>query len=472
MVLWRNKIVLLCAVWWTAAIGLGCARSYTSTDSDGSVHKKDGTSPGTLQIGEACTASQDCESGLCLSVGSEFLCSVECGNCPPSTYCARVEPEAAPPGETAPPDGYYCLPDRGGLCKPCASDINCTFPGDRCLDLGAGEMVCGRDCSYDQTCPVGYECVSNQCHPLGGTCDCTTERVGVTRRCEVSNEYGTCYGEETCAQSGWEGCDAKTPGPEVCNGEDDDCDGVVPNDELDNDNNGTIDCIENCEPEPEVCDLVDNDCDLEVDNGDPVEMCGTIDHGTPACVVGECVVGQCDPGFADIDGQLSNGCECALAESGGPTCSDAEDLGSLDDTGQTLTVSGVLGDGGEVWYRIEALDLPDNQTLADTFHFRIQFVTNPDTSYKMDVIAEDCQQAPVCPQSITDFQWYTNFRDGQGESAIGEGACMEDPTVDGEGYNECTDNGNVYYVRVFKVNGSPVSCNAYEIELTNGIYSP
>ena len=170
---------------------------------------------------------------------------------------------------------------------------------------------------------------------------------------------------------------------------------------------------------------------------------------------------------------MSNGCECALAESGGPTCSDAEDLGGLDDTGQSISINGVLGDGGEVWYRVEALDLPDGVSdFHDSFHFRIQFVTNPDTSYKMDVIEGDCQQTPVCPQSITDFQWYTNFRDGQGESAIGEGDCMEDPTVDGEGFNECTDNGAVYFVRVFKVNGSPVTCSAYEIELSNGMYTP
>ena len=464
----------LCAVSAVLLCVVGCASSVSSNDDgDGSVSKQDGTTSGSLAIGERCGSSDECESGLCLGVGSEFLCSMECGDCPIGTYCGRVEPNSAPPGENPAPNGYYCLPDRGGLCKPCVTDINCTFPSDSCLDLGDGELVCGRDCSYDGSCPKGYECLADQCHPAGGTCDCTTERVGVTRRCEESNEHGTCYGEETCTENGWEGCDAQTPGPEVCNGIDDDCDGNIPADEEDADNNGTIDCMENCTPEPEVCDLQDNDCDGEADNGDPVEMCGALDNALPACVSGECVIDECSPGYADIDGEYSTGCECALAATGGPACADAEDLGSIDDTGQAVTRSGVLGDGAEVWYRVEALDLPDGvSAFCDNFHFRVQFLTNPDSSYKMDVVPTDCAEAPVCPQSITDFQWYTNFREGQGESAIGECECQADPTIDGEGYNECTDNGGVYYVRIFKVNGAPVTCDAYEIEFSNGVYTP
>jgi hypothetical protein len=465
---------LLCAVSLVAAYG--CAKSVSSGNEDASVPKPDGKPTGELALGEPCYASEECASGLCLGVGTQLLCSQECGQCPHEFYCSRVEPDIAPSGEEPALDGYYCLADLGGLCKPCVSSINCTYPADECLELESGESVCGRDCSYDgpaADCPSGYECVSGQCHPIGDTCDCTPERVGVTRRCEISNEHGTCFGQETCAESGWEGCDANTPGPEVCNGEDDNCDGTIPSEELDANDDGTIDCMENCTPEAEVCDLVDNDCDGEVDNGDPVEMCGTVENGTPACQFGECVIASCDEGYADIDSDITTGCECALAASGGATCNQAQDLGSIDDTGQTVSVSGVLGEGGEVWYRVEAVDLTDGvSSFHDNFHFRAMFLTNPSDSYKMDVIAGDCQDPPVCPQSVTDFQWYTNFRQGQGASAIGEGDCMEDPTVDGEGFNRCTNNTTVYFIRVLKVQGSAVTCDSYEIEITNGVYVP
>ena len=450
----------------------GCASSSTVSDRDGSVHQTDGRVPGSTPVGWQCSSSSDCESAICLGIGAEYLCSVECGDCPPETFCTWVDPQNAPPGETTPPAGFYCVPDRGGLCKPCDSDINCIYPSDKCLDLGDGEAVCGRNCAYDGTCPAGYECIDDQCHPLGGTCRCTSEKIGQERSCHVTNEHGTCSGVETCTESGWAGCDARTPSPQVCDGIDNNCDGIIPPEEFDNNDSGVIDCLDDCIPEPEKCDGQDNDCDGITDNGDPVEMCGVIPNGTPACINAECVVGECAPGYANIDGIFETGCECAIGTSGGPTCNNAEDLGSLDDTGQFLTRSGVLGENGEVWYRVRALDLPvSDMVLCNTFHFRIKFLANPGDSYKMEVIAEDCSAQLECPLPITDFQWYTNFRQGSGETAVGQCPCMNDPTVNGEGYNQCTDNSRVYYVRVFKVSGSPVTCDAYELEFSNGVYS-
>jgi hypothetical protein len=62
---------------------------------------------------------------------------------------------------------------------------------------------------------------------------------------------------------------------ELCNGVDDDCDGLVPIDELDADGDGTEGCAGDCDdgnplvgPElAEICDGIDNDCDDEPDEG-------------------------------------------------------------------------------------------------------------------------------------------------------------------------------------------------------------
>lgn len=459
-------------------IGSGCASSVTagsgkdaSVITDGEIDGE--VIPGTIPVGKRCTSSEDCESGLCLAVGSELLCSVECGECPDETFCTRVDPQTAPAGEEPAPGGFYCLPDRGGLCKPCESDVNCTYPSDRCLDLGEGENVCGRNCAYDGTCPEGYECLEEQCTPLGGTCGCTEEKIGQTRDCYISNMHGTCSGQETCTTTGWDGCDARTPMQEICNGIDDNCDGVLPEEEKDNSGSGTIDCLDDCIPEQEVCDGQDNNCDGIIDNGDPVEMCGDLPNATPACIEGECVLGECDPGYANIDGDMTTGCEVALGDTGGPTCEEAEDLGSLDDSGQTLILSAVLDEETDAWYQVRAVDLPVSESsLCNNFHFRVVFLVNPDDAYKMEIIADNCGNTLECPLPVTDFQWYKNFRQGQNEAAIGECPCMNDPTIDGEGHNECTDHTETYFIKVFKITGSPMNTTPYELEISNGVYSP
>ena len=95
-------------------------------------------------------------------------------------------------------------------------------------------------------------------------------------------------------------------GEEVCNGIDDDCDGVVPPDELDNDDDGVPPCGGDCDDsDPNVwpgaeerCNGIDDDCDDSLD--DERALCGT-DCGNLVCEQGEdCATcpddcGECDP---------------------------------------------------------------------------------------------------------------------------------------------------------------------------------
>ena len=109
-----------------------------------------------------------------------------------------------------------------------------------------------------------------------------------------------------------------TGAPELCNAVDDDCDGAVPPDELDDDGDGQAECEGDCddldatnfEGNLEVCDGGDNDCDLIVpvteldDDGDGQAECeGDCDDADPANFDGNPEV--CDAADNDCDGLLS-----------------------------------------------------------------------------------------------------------------------------------------------------------------------
>ena len=59
------------------------------------------------------------------------------------------------------------------------------------------------------------------------------------------------------------------------------------------------------QPSPEVCDGVDNDCNGMVDDG---SLCTGADS-YQVCSLGECAVTGCVDGYGDCDGQVANGCE-------------------------------------------------------------------------------------------------------------------------------------------------------------------
>jgi len=130
---------------------------------------------------------------------------------------------------------------------------------------------------------------------------------------------------------------------------------------IDLDRNPMNGCEYRCTPSgPESCDGRDNDCDGTVDNGvdlnTDVSNCGACGRVCPtanssaACVAGVCRVGSCRAGFVDLNSDPADGCEwqCGALDGtrGAETCDGRDnDCNGLIDDGAVAGVGDACGPG-------------------------------------------------------------------------------------------------------------------------------
>ncbi|MCB9787963.1 MAG: putative metal-binding motif-containing protein [Deltaproteobacteria bacterium] len=240
------------------------------------------------EFGYPCVSNGDCHSGWCVLSAAGKICTRACTEaCPDGFTCGQL---------VAQDPVFLCLPRWVHLCDPCGVSADCSgFPGDSghfCLDRGPDGRFCGAGCKGDGQCPAGYSCkpvpvgggtVEVQCVPDSGSCGCSPLAVDLqlATDCEVENAFGSCPGSRECTAKGLSACDAAVPAPEVCNGKDDDCDGVTddlaePTCQRSNQHGtctGNATCtggVEQCDapmPAPETCNGLDDQCDGVTDEG-------------------------------------------------------------------------------------------------------------------------------------------------------------------------------------------------------------
>jgi Putative metal-binding motif len=115
-------------------------------------------------------------------------------------------------------DGTYALPALGE-CRPGKA---------RCLPDGTFGSCDGGVAPKPETCDQKDQ---NCNGPLDeGVCACA---AGATRPCGLGIDAGICRdGTQQCGTTGWQGCDGGVfPHKKTCNGQDNDCNGVIDDDE-------------------------------------------------------------------------------------------------------------------------------------------------------------------------------------------------------------------------------------------------
>jgi hypothetical protein len=195
--------------------------------------------PGPTKLfGEACLEDSECLSGQCLppGPGNGGVCTRACSDaepCPTAWECKTRWSR----GEGLPAVAVCVQHIPARTCLPCSVSSQCNAVGDACVELGDG-FACALDCSL-AGCPEGTACQdavvagapARLCLPGSGSCDCNPDNLGLRRPCARENELGACQGEQICVEAeplpAWGECDAPEPRTEVCNGLDDDCDGLT-----------------------------------------------------------------------------------------------------------------------------------------------------------------------------------------------------------------------------------------------------
>lgn len=264
-----------------AACGDGAGVSTTGADTDGAgadaIGSFDGS--GCPDGGCPCATAADCPSGYCIDTADGGrVCAERCEDapCPDGWACTSMQDS----------DGTsvrLCLPAGDVFCEPCATDADCGAGWVVCRD-GVDSAFCATACDASGLCPLGAACETVAidgadralCIPETGSCaDCLDldgDGFGVGVACAGAD----CDDDDDTAH---EGAD------EVCNGEDDDCDGAV-----------------------------DEGYDLSTDS----EHCGACGAacdpamGTGACAGGACTIEACDEGWVDCNGDVADGCETDL----------------------------------------------------------------------------------------------------------------------------------------------------------------
>jgi MYXO-CTERM domain-containing protein len=277
-----------------------------------------------------CNDNNLCTADICSGPGGTCAYPIINGCCNTDIDCTKGN---ACSGETCPVPGGFC--QGGPIAGCCTQDSDCV-DNDLCtLDVcNVATKTCANTpvqgcCNVDGNCNDNNECTSDHCSGPGGTCIftgipgcCSPNDPMVGKACDIPmspfDKLPCKPGHFECTNGVFQCVGAVKPGLEVCNGVDDNCDGV----------------IDSPPPCPVGSACIEGVC---------AKPC---DPGEFACPGGEqCVNGYCLPTSCDLV-VCPEGLTCfngvCLADGGMSTSSSSS--GST----TTTTTSGAGGAGGSM----------------------------------------------------------------------------------------------------------------------------
>ncbi|MBI5526982.1 MAG: choice-of-anchor D domain-containing protein [Deltaproteobacteria bacterium] len=408
-------------------------------------------------------------------------------------------------------------------------DGNVTNGCETNLTLSATCGTCTNNC--DATCATGNciagcasgSCVVQSC--LGDWRDCDTQ---FANGCEadinsnVSN-CGTCgfactvnHGTGQCINKVCSIASCTAPWKDCSGGYGDGCETDTSSDTSNCGNCGTVCSVSNgtpkCTGNPGVCGILScndpwRDCTggyadgCETNTSNNVSHCGgcnapcNLANAVPKCETSQCKIDSCNSTWNNLDGVDSTGCECqhdaydAAATPRGNSCGTTEPgtilLGDkLDDSSATETITGNIASATDVdWYRVRALDSRAQDVAAggdQKFKFSIKWLANPSNEFQFDVQAGACATGmctgidSASPAGDgTHMSQYYNFGNRSAPvdpNAIGGNPCYDSGNVPNA--NQCEDNTQTYYVKVYRNPAKPKTCGNYQLKISNGIQNP
>ena len=251
--------------------------------------------------------------------------------------CQTGSPGICARGITACTDGVRgCVPGREAEVEACnGDDDDCDGEidegdpeaGEECLTEALGECARGRTFCRNASvqCRSIAQPVNETCNGVDDDCDGETDESDVREGAECdTGGIGRCAGGIfDCIDGSLDCVPLFQLSPDICNGEDDDCDGTVDDGDPGGGEPcntgraglcgegrsrceaGALVCDALSEPGEDLCDALDNDCDGLVDEGDArvAQQCATGLRGTCAAGRYECALGvlECRPEVARAD---------------------------------------------------------------------------------------------------------------------------------------------------------------------------
>jgi len=233
-----------------------------------------------------------------------------------------------------------------------------------------GTRTCGTDCTPKEAgdaMPASAE----QCNGRDDNCDGSTDEGVADVPCDLTNSFGTCIGHSECQRNGEFGeCEGTYATPEICNGADEDCDGVTDDGFADDDIDGIANCVDPDIDGDGIANALDNcmykknplqeNNDIDDEQGSAEIMgdaCDTDDDNDGVPDVGDnCKFVKNTNQTANVDGdEFGDACDCDMDGDGkanpaqldmlGGQCTVSEDnCGSVYNPGQENSDTDTRGD--------------------------------------------------------------------------------------------------------------------------------